>query len=988
MYSLLIPMYFDAITEEDSRGVGNDKLEYVVLMRTLVIRPCILSEKYKGEDMFRVSAEDFLNAFVKNVKSRGYGKKLIQDVFCNYASIIPNCPRIYRTEPVRFLQELATHLQNTPFSTQNPFSLNAAFYEEVCQVHELYADFCLAAPRLAFLMAETCPLFPTKSINGINLEETPFLPHFFSFLTVPTPFWLNHQLQYYPNTLSPEKIAVLKSIQEDTMTRVHAAQCDILRTYMTASYVSRDYILNYIATLTNANISRRVNPFGSVSSDGLMVNLTMCVLELLGEMLRQAPSKRMAKKFLSYVLCDLCRVDFIRPNIPKKPEDLDYVLNLMNWCRPTNMLARSLDDTQWWRAIRSSPKDLEAMIDNGLECKPRSTMGSFLSSIFSISDGVLFSKSILSLKSFYDYSYNYFITGKRVTPLLQLEQSSFACTVCKEPITTPPLYRCACCESYILCKKCYEAERAQVLQQYRYPYAPEVRSLFQHPEAVNQMDSKHNALTHLFTELFSFSFVLSVRPAFHPCFPFAPLCPAPYEAVRQELEEKCRDRPDEFVPAFTKAVEKIPLDAPDDNYVFYAQGDRALLRQYEDTMCLCSVEGAVCKQHGVLARKVIRMHKAPPLREGFVQYCQCYQCKTTPIIGTVYHCLHCSLELCERCYLREMKIGAGTPSHQCNHVFLLVSHPLSGGCFYQHNRNDMRTIQNTIDVFPNDMSMSGVVLDQFMANRSEAHINDDNLAAELFALSTQLMYVNMTGLFQEYQVLVDFNRLSLHRALRDMQFTVGSMSSAYVYYMEHLSYILLSLVTFYCPSNYPLDEAWGLHGVEYNMTFNMITHNAFDSRCVSKLKRLVILDVNPSPMFGILAGSLLEVVFLLFRWYMQSSNVATVKELIGAGRLDYTLLLLLICLNENVVGNVSTRFDVLDSLFHLCTVSKEKDDVVFLFAYPVVRHFLMIFCQRALIDSSGLKDPQVAYPAQLHANKIMILLLRSRTVGVGGPRDP
>ena len=87
-----------------------------------------------------------------------------------------------------------------------------------------------------------------------------------------------------------------------------------------------------------------------------------------------------------------------------------------------------------------------------------------------------------------------------------------------------------------------------------------------------------------------------------------------------------------------------------------------------------------------------------------------------------------------------------------------------------------------------------------------------------------------------------------------------------------------------------------------------------------------------------------------------------------------------VVLNMAIMTRVG--FDVLDALYYLCTVSKEKDDVVFLFQFPVVRHFLLIFVQQALIDSSGFKDQQRAYTTQLHANKIMIILLRSRTVAL------
>ena len=230
-------------------------------------------------------------------------------------------------------------------------------------------------------------------------------------------------------------------------------------------------------------------------------------------------------------------------------------------------------------------------------------------------------------------------------------------------------------------------------------------------------------------------------------------------------------------------------------------------------------------------------------------------------------------------------------------------------------------------------------------------------------------------------MLVDFSALALHRALRDLQFGVGGMALHYLRFSEQLAYTLLCLVTLYTPSNYPLREEWRLHGVTYDMQFSMMA-GAPSRDCASKLRHLVVLDVLPSPLFTVLASSFLEVVYLLFLWLVQSSDVATVREHVFAGRLDYTLLLLLLCLDSNVVANISTRFDVLDALYYLCTVSKEKDDVVFLFQFPVVRHFLLIFVQQALIDSSGFKDQQRAYTTQLHANKIMIILLRSRTVAL------
>lgn len=979
MGSSLVPLYKQAISEE-SNSAKRDVVELVVFMRTLVVEPAILNEESEKKDLFVQSAKDFYGSFVKHIQGRECGKRLVQDLFCAYATLIPNCPQAYKRDPTEFVEALARLLLDTPFSQKTPFLLHSAFFDRTVAAHELYADFCMLAPRLAFRMAEICPLLPKEYTNGIALEETPFLPHFFSYLTVPTPFWLENRLQFFPNTLSEEDAAELLRLQGPAMSRVHAAQCAILRCFLTASYESRDYVLSLLALLVNANRSRRANPFGSVSSDGLMVNLTLCLLELLAPALEHMPRERLAKKFVCYVLSDLARVDFVQANMPKDAAERDYMLNVMNWCRPTNVLARSLDDARWWEAIRSSPQELGRMIDAGLECKPKSSFYSFLRSLAALSDGACLSPRILAAKSFYDYSYNYFITGKRATPLLPARRAALLCTGCKTPISAAPYYRCVCCDAYVLCARCYAAEKERVVAAFRYPFAPEVIRLFRHPEATGQQDAQHNALTHVFTEVRTLAAAVADPRVFYPCASFTPLCPAPYEAIKERLEEAHKDQPAAFVAAYTAAVAALPL-GPDDNYLFYTRGDRALLERYADTLCLCSRPcGLACRLHGPLARQVFGREPCA-LEDGFVQHTQCYQCKSSPVVGTVFRCLHCSLELCRRCYLREMAIGAGLPSHQCNHVFILEEHPLNPRFFYQHNRNDMRTIQYAVELLPNDLAMSGVVLDQFVADRAEARLNEGNLATELLALGVQLMQSNLTGLFQEYQVLVDFSALALHRALRDLQFGVGGMALHYLRFSEQLAYTLLCLVTLYTPSNYPLREEWRLHGVTYDMQFSMMA-GAPSRDCASKLRHLVVLDVLPSPLFTVLASSFLEVVYLLFLWLVQSSDVATVREHVFAGRLDYTLLLLLLCLDSNVVANISTRFDVLDALYYLCTVSKEKDDVVFLFQFPVVRHFLLIFVQQALIDSSGFKDQQRAYTTQLHANKIMIILLRSRTVAL------
>ena len=976
--SSLIPLYKQAISEQ-STSANDDTVQLIVFMRTLIVDPAILNEETGKTNLFSKSASDFYNSFVKYIKGRECGKRLVKDLFCEFATLIPNCPKSYKRDPTEFVDALAKLLLDTPFSQRTPFMLNSAFFDKVVAVHELYADFCMLVPHLAFRMAEICPLLPKQYTNGITLEETPFLPHFFSYLTVPTPFWLDNELKYFPNTLSKDDTEKLLQLQRPAMVRVHAAQCAILRSFLTASYESRDYVLNYLALLVNANRSRRANPFGSVSSDGLMMNLTMCLVELLAPTLQRMPRELLAKKFLCYILCDLARVDFVKMSIPKDATERDNMLNVMNWFRPTNMLARSLDDALWWKAIRSSPQELNRLIDAGLECKPRSSFSSFLHSLTALTDFACLSPRILDVKPFYDYSYNYFITGKRATPLLPPLQATLVCTACKAPIQTAPYYRCVCCDGYFLCAHCYAAEKQRVMAAFRYPFSPDVIRLFRHPEASGQQDAQHNELTHVFTEVRSLDAALVDTRVFYPCASFTPLCPAPYEAIKKEMEEAHKDQPAAFIAAYTAAVASLPL-SQDDNYLFYTRGDRALLERFADTVCLCSAPyGLSCHLHGPLARQMFGRETCA-LEEGFVEYTQCYQCKSSPVIGTVYHCLHCSLELCRRCYLREMAIGAGLPSHQCNHVFILEEHPLNQRFFYQHNRNDMRTIQYAVELLPNDLSMSGVVLDQFIADPAEARLNEGNLAVELLAIGVQLMQSNLTGLFQEYRILTDFPLLSLHRALRDVQLAVDAMPLHFLQFAEQLSYTLLSLVTLYTPANYPLREEWHLHGVTYDMQFDMMAGTTFPRECVSRLRHLIVLDVLPSPLFSVLTDSFLEVVYLLFLWFVQSQDIAVVREHIFAGRLDYTLLLLLLCLNSNVVTNISTRFDVLDALYYLCTISKKKDDVMFLFNFPVMRHFLLIFVQQALIDSSDFKDQQRAYSTQLHANKIMIILLRSRSV--------
>ena len=91
MGSSLVPLYKQAISEESS-SAKRDVVELVVFMRTLVVEPAILNEESEKKDLFVQSAKDFYGSFVKHIQGRECGKRLVQDLFCAYATLIPNCP--------------------------------------------------------------------------------------------------------------------------------------------------------------------------------------------------------------------------------------------------------------------------------------------------------------------------------------------------------------------------------------------------------------------------------------------------------------------------------------------------------------------------------------------------------------------------------------------------------------------------------------------------------------------------------------------------------------------------------------------------------------------------------------------------------------------------------------------------------------------------------------------------------------------------------
>ena len=244
-------------------------------------------------------------------------------------------------------------------------------------------------------------------------------------------------------------------------------------------------------------------------------------------------------------------------------------------------------------------------------------------------------------------------------------------------------------------------------------------------------------------------------------------------------------------------------------------------------------------------------------------------------------------------------------------------------------------------------------------------------------ITLRLMMVGQIGFFQAYDMFDQLQRLNRVKSLRTIQLNVGHSMDYYLGLSEHVSYSLLLLFTFYTPQNHPFPSNLPLHSI---VTDHIVKVNIPSSESKSRLWTLVIENVDVSPIFQVLAPSMLDVVGQIIEYYMRQSSVSKVKKDLSEGKLDYSLLLLLLCCNEHVVSNVILRFDVIQTLFKMCTVSREKNETVFLFEYPPIRHQLMMFTQRAFIDSVSFRDVARASLLQLHVNKIMILLLRSSTV--------
>ena len=186
---------------------------------------------------------------------------------------------------------------------------------------------------------------------------------------------------------------------------------------------------------------------------------------------------------------------------------------------------------------------------------------------------------------------------------------------------------------------------------------------------------------------------------------------------------------------------------------------------------------------------------------GFTLRYQCFTCKTSPIIGTMYYCQQCGLTLCRTCYQQDMRRGKGVPSHQSNHVFALIYHPVDTSNLIEHNRCDFRTIEMSVSVQPTALTTSGVVLDMFMPSEEYAHRNDGNLATELFMLSLRMMMVHQVESFRELSFLHYFHDRLDVAELRRIQLGAGNAVPLYLGLANHLAFNLLQLITLHIPES-------------------------------------------------------------------------------------------------------------------------------------------------------------------------------------------
>ena len=958
--------------------------DLLVLMRSLIISPDILLSELSKDAVFSKSADQFYNALLSHEEMPAWEPQLLKSLLVDFATIVADCPKEYSTIPYTFTLALAYAMYKDNKKVEDFFGVEPSHLYRITRSCELFAEFCEVSPLFAFQLTESLLMWPNQNhFDGNGLERAPLLPQFFSFRTISSPIWVNDHLMYVQSDLTDEALEPLVATEKKCLLRMHKAQHTILRTFLTTSYVSRDYILSYVATLAEANISRRANPTGLVSSEGLLINMVTALMSTIKSTLAAKPNRRFAKQFFSYIFSDLGRIDFIKRDFPADMTMRTHLFNLINWLRPQNSLARQCDSAKWWKVIRSGTDELTQLLNDGLECKPHSSFKQFVRAMRGPTDAITFSPSVVSLKSFFDYSYNYFITGMQPSRVMPSFFQTVKCSRCSKEINQLPCYRCICCTSFFLCEPCYQKEVEIVCKAFRPPFDDEVQDLLLSKDEVSRLDSHHNPYTHFFTELQHSTVIISNRPVFMLSPSFSPRVPHAYEMVRKNAN--LEDTP-ETRPKLVDLYKHVGPVEQDEEYEYWEAPSKELVEKYRSTLCLCYTD-YTCHCHGPLTQAVRRAGRKEPLslndvlHPGFAMHCQCYYCKTSPIIGTVYYCLHCALRLCRLCYERDMKQGAGTPGHQCNHVFVLIYHPVQNDCLIDHNRNDMRTVPSTVTVLPNSITMSGVTLDMFMPTEEDKDCNQNNLAIEVFMLTLRLMMVGTVGFFQEYENYNQYQRLSRILQFRAMQLCVSDSLYDYLRMSEHISFALLQLITLHTPKNHPLSSEWELvSDVTDDEIKVKILPRSLENH--SLLWDLVVKNVTVSPLFKVISPSMVDVVLQTIDFYMRQVDVDKLQEDLNAGYLDYSLLLLLLCSCDSVISNKSLRFDVIQTLFVMCTITRSKDRMSFLFEFPFIRHALTMFSQKAFIDSTTFNDPTRSSLLQLQTSKILILLFRSTSVRV------
>ena len=312
----MIKVYLNEIQYGERAESVDERRYLIIMMRSLLCTPEFLQGEDTTHNAFWISASNFLDAYITEVKEREDGRQLIKDLFCDFQSYVPQCPSEYIADPTQFLSYLSKLFYESDFTVSSTRYLDTQHFDRVASIHELYANFCQVSPRFALSMAEQYPLFPSSLYySGKSLESASFFLHFFRYQTVLTPIMIENRLSCLTATFSKDQQSLILDSQHRTMSRIHAAQIDILRTFLTASPHSRDYVLNLTAMLCEANRARRSNPNDFLSSDGLLMNLLMAILALLAPVLDESPRHPTAKKWLLYFFSDLGRVDILGADV-------------------------------------------------------------------------------------------------------------------------------------------------------------------------------------------------------------------------------------------------------------------------------------------------------------------------------------------------------------------------------------------------------------------------------------------------------------------------------------------------------------------------------------------------------------------------------------------------------------------------------------------------------------------------------------------------